>query len=379
MKTALFLAMVIASLIYLIAYLLRLPPVRRSRCIDVIVPAFNEEPCLESALHNLLSNPYVARVICVNDGSTDGTGALLDRLTMQFPRLQAVHQANTGKGGAVMHGLQHVTAPFVLLTDADTHFPPDRDGLGYLLADMMRGADAVGGIPSSNLRAGGLLPSIRATVKYPMIVAKRTFQQMLGGAPFLISGACGLFRTEVLRKVGLSDRTKVEDLDLTWTLIRQGYKVRQNAFCTVYPQECHTFREEWRRWRRWIMGYAVCMRLHRGLLLTRYGLFSILPMFLVAALGMIFTAMTWGRGLLEHGPTHLGALIFPLTWMVFVAMLGLISAVHHRRPSLVLLSPLSIVYVLLAYSIWLAHGFAALFTGREFGRDKPTRQADVVA
>src|SRR5205085_8727955 len=123
------------------------------------------------------------------------------------PRLIAVHQANTGKGGAVMHGLKYAAAPYVFLTDADTYLPPRSDGLGYLLAEVERGADAVGGVPSSNLGSGGLLPYIRATVKLPMIMAKRTFQQILGGAPFIISGACGLFRTEVIRAVGLSDRT----------------------------------------------------------------------------------------------------------------------------------------------------------------------------
>lgn len=81
-----------------------------------------------------------------------------------------------------------------------------------MLAEIERGADAVGGIPSTALKGAGLLPHIRATVKLPMIVMKRTLQQLLGGAPFIISGACGMFRTDVLRKFGFSDRTKVETL-----------------------------------------------------------------------------------------------------------------------------------------------------------------------
>lgn len=70
-----------------------------------------------------------------------------------------------------------------------------------MLAEIERGADAVGGIPSTALKGAGLLPHIRATVKLPMIVMKRTLQQLLGGAPFIISGACGMFRTDVLRKL----------------------------------------------------------------------------------------------------------------------------------------------------------------------------------
>lgn len=53
-----------------------------------------------------------------------------------------------------------------------------------------------------------------------------------------------MFRTDVLRKFGFSDRTKVEDLDLTWTLVANGYRIRQANRCIVYPQECNSPREE---------------------------------------------------------------------------------------------------------------------------------------
>ena len=379
MKEILFFVMCFSALIYMIQRLVRVRASRRFQSIDAIVPAFNEAPCLEQALINLLRNRYIRRVICVNDGSTDGTAEILDSLAKRSYRLIAVHQRNTGKGGAVMHGLQYVTAPFVFLTDADTYVPPRCDGLGYLLAEIERGADAVGGVPSSNLSAPGLLPYIRATVKLPMVMAKRTFQQILGGAPFLISGACGLFRTEVLRIVGLSDRTKVEDLDLTWTLVELGFTVRQCNFCIVYPQECHTLREEWLRWRRWIMGYSICMRLHPRLLLTRFGLFSVLPMFLVTAIGISWSVTAWVRSLQHVGPSAIPSLLYPLPWMVLVGFLGAISAMHHGRFRLFFMAPLSIVYLILSYAVWIVHGFKSLITGREFSRDKPTRSTHVVA
>lgn len=379
MKTAFFLIMATTSLVYLIVRVLRYPPSRRFGMIDAIVPAYNEEPCIAASLIGLLRNPYLNKVICVDDGSSDGTWAVLTKLASRTPRLIPVRQANTGKGGAIMCGLKHVTSPYVFLTDADTVVPTRGDDLGFLLAEIERGADAVGGVPSSNLRTGGLLPHIRATVKLPMIIAKRTFQQIMGGAPFIISGACGLFKTEVLRDVGLSDRTKVEDLDLTWTLVSRGYRVRQSSFCIVYPQECCTPREEWRRWRRWITGYAVCMRLHWRLLFSRFGLFSMLPMFLVVIIGVATMSLTWARSLPQvqwHGSWQL---LFPAFWMLCVLLLGTISAIHHRRARLVVMAPLAIGYVLLAYAVWLSHGVKGLLTGREPSRDKPTRYAHVVA
>ena len=276
-----------------------------------------------------------------------------------------------------MNGLRHVTTPYVFLTDADTIVPARDYDLGFLLAEIENGADAVGGIPSSNLRSGGLLPHIRATVKFPMIIAKRTFQQILGGAPFLISGACGLFRTEVLREVGLSDRTKVEDLDLTWTLVERGYKVRQSSFCVVYPQECHTLREEWLRWRRWIWatpfvcactgaccsagsGYSACSRCCRrrawDLHISRH----------------------LGAPVSAHGPRRAASSSFPHSGS-FAYRPRNNQRVPPRKAWLVIMAPLAILYVLLSYAVWLTHGIRGLITGREFSRDKPTRYAYVVA
>jgi cellulose synthase/poly-beta-1,6-N-acetylglucosamine synthase-like glycosyltransferase len=378
MKTIVFFVMCVAVLAFML-WRLRRPPTGRLGQVDVIVPAFNEEPCLEQTLRALHANRYIHRIICVNDGSTDGTGRALDRWVTAAPKLIVVHQKNTGKGGAIMHGLGHVTTPHVFITDADTYVPARSLGLGYMLAELEAGADAVGGVPSSDLRGLGLLGYIRATVKLPMIVLKRTFQQMLGGAPFIISGACGMFRTDVLRLVGFSDRTKVEDLDLTWELVGRGYKIRQVNRCVVYPQECKTVREDWRRWRRWIMGYAVCMRLHRKLLLTRFGLFSILPMFFMVVAGVAIHAASSIQSLLAGSAERVPMLLFPPVWVAAVCVIGAISAIHHGKARLMLLAPLAVFYVLLSYAVWIIHGLAALATGREFGRDKPTRYARVVA
>ncbi|MEB3717019.1 glycosyltransferase family 2 protein, partial [Escherichia coli] len=171
-------------------------------------------------------------------------------------------------------------------------------------------------------KGAGLLPHIRATVKLPMIVMKRTLQQFLGGAPFIISGACGMFRTDVLRKFGFSDRTKVEDLDLTWTLVANGYRIRQANRCIVYPQECNSPREEWRRWRRWIVGYAVCMRLHKRLLFSRFGIFSIFPMLLVVLYGVGIYLTTWFNEFITTGPHGVVLAMFPLIWVGVVCVIG---------------------------------------------------------
>jgi cellulose synthase/poly-beta-1,6-N-acetylglucosamine synthase-like glycosyltransferase len=146
MKTILFFAMAALALAYVLARA-RARPSKNLQSVDVIVPAFNEEPVIEQSLINLLRNPYVKRVICVDDGSTDGTAFLAARLAQHTTRLLLVSKENGGKGSAIMEGLKHVTADYVFLTDADTYVPFKKHGLGYMIAELERGADAVGGVP----------------------------------------------------------------------------------------------------------------------------------------------------------------------------------------------------------------------------------------
>ncbi|MEX9509364.1 glycosyltransferase family 2 protein, partial [Escherichia coli] len=137
-------------------------------------------------------------------------------------------------------------------------------------------------------------------------------------------------------------------------------------------------REEWRRWRRWIVGYAVCMRLHKRLLFSRFGIFSIFPMLLVVIYGVGIYLTTWFNEFITTGPHGVVLAMFPLIWVGVVCVIGAFSAWFHRCWLLVPLAPLSVVYVLLAYAIWIIYGLIAFFTGREPQRDKPTRYSALV-
>ena len=120
------------------------------------------------------------------------------------------------------------------------------------------------------------------------------------------------------------------------------------------------------------------MRLHAPLLLSRFGIVTILPMFLVVVLGLAIIGFnSWHLAsdpdLWQHSLWQV-----PLLWAGFASALGAISAVHHRSPQLVFAAPLVVFYVILAYVIWLWHGTQGLITGREPARDKPLRYKHVV-
>ena len=74
MKTIFFFVMAASALLFFLVRLRRRPS-PHLMSVEVIVPAFNEEPVIEQSLINLLRNPYVKRVICVDDGSDETDSA----------------------------------------------------------------------------------------------------------------------------------------------------------------------------------------------------------------------------------------------------------------------------------------------------------------
>ena len=113
--------------------------------LSVIVPAYNEEATIESLVRTLRQVPLKLEVIAVNDASTDGTAAAIDRLKAAglFDRV-IHHPGNRGKGAAFRSGVAAATGHVIVAQDADLEYDP-RD-LPKLLEPIKNGqADAVFG------------------------------------------------------------------------------------------------------------------------------------------------------------------------------------------------------------------------------------------
>jgi len=97
--------------------------------ISVFLPSHNEEPNVERVVRGFLAElPQVAdayEVIVVDDGSTDKTGTIADRLAREDSHVKVVHhEKNRGYGGAVISGIRAATRPYIVLADGDGQFDP---------------------------------------------------------------------------------------------------------------------------------------------------------------------------------------------------------------------------------------------------------------
>jgi glycosyltransferase involved in cell wall biosynthesis len=95
------------------------------QCLSVIVPIYNEEGTIDTVLSRILSQPSVAQIIAVDDGSTDRSREHLLRWQRQEKKTQVIfHDRNCGKGAAIRSALAVVAAPIVIIQDADLEYDP---------------------------------------------------------------------------------------------------------------------------------------------------------------------------------------------------------------------------------------------------------------
>jgi glycosyltransferase involved in cell wall biosynthesis len=113
--------------------------------LSVVMPVYNEQGTVREAVLRVLSVPLELELICIDDGSTDGSREILTEFQASHPQIQVLLQPkNMGKGAALRRGIKNCTGDFIIIQDADLEYDPA--DYPALLAPLIEGkADVVYG------------------------------------------------------------------------------------------------------------------------------------------------------------------------------------------------------------------------------------------
>lgn len=244
--------------------------------MSVIIPAYNEEKYIQRAVKSVLRQTGVQfEVIVVDDGSTDHTGILLDKMGQRYPQLVVLHQNNQGKSRAINHGLAKATGELVMVLDADSYL-----GEQALMTMSQHFVDPQVIGMSANVRITRPLNWIEWVQKIEYLLGYRLkgSEESLG-LEYIIGGVGSTFRRQAMQKVGGYDTDSVtEDIDFTLKLItafgNRGWRFGYANDVMAYTPPVQTFTELIRQRLRWKYGRFKALVKYRQLIFSTTGQYT---------------------------------------------------------------------------------------------------------
>lgn len=172
--------------------------------LSVLIPAFQEERSIAEVLRRVRavdteSLGFDKEIIVCDDGSADGTAALIEQAAADDARIRLVrHPENRGKGAAIRTALEHARGDYCLIQDADLEY--EVSDYPAILEPLRAGADVVYG-------SRFLTSRHPEGMRLPNLVANRVLTlttNLLFGLSITDEATCfKAFRTDLLRSLGL--------------------------------------------------------------------------------------------------------------------------------------------------------------------------------
>jgi cellulose synthase/poly-beta-1,6-N-acetylglucosamine synthase-like glycosyltransferase len=218
--------------------------------ISILIPCHNEEKSIKKCVQSCLNQSRKAdEIVVVNDSSTDRSLEILKTFGKKIKIVNNISKGN--KSYAQEEGLKYVTGDIFIGTDGDTVL--DWNFVKNIEEDFKDEKVAA---------AGGYVRSIR----YNWITIARAYDYSIGqnihklaqndlNFMFVIPGAASAFRTKIFKKyINFDHDTLTEDLDFTYKLHEQGFKIKYDMDAIVYTQDPTKLQSYVNQMRRWYGG-----------------------------------------------------------------------------------------------------------------------------
>jgi len=187
--------------------------------LSVVMPVFNEEETVEEIIRRVLAVKMRIELIVIDDVSTDGTPAILERLQKELGFILLRQPRNGGKGAALRRGFAAVTGDMMIIQDADLEYSPEEYELLTPLIVSGR-ADVVFGSRFLGTHRVFLLTHYLGNLLITF-VTNLLYNTMLTD----METCYKLMRVDVLRSMQLKSNGFGIEPEITAKVFKRGYKV----------------------------------------------------------------------------------------------------------------------------------------------------------
>ncbi|MFS0503751.1 glycosyltransferase family 2 protein [Lactiplantibacillus plantarum] len=224
--------------------------------ITIMIPAHNEEVMIEHTINYLMNNLNYEKyeVLVTDDGSTDETPAILERLQNVYDNLRVVTiKKNQGKAHAFNVGVGFARGEVILSNDADSIPEPDAlwKYMSYFMGEEHANTAAV--TANMDVQNRSTIIAKSQTVEFSSIVGviKRSQVSALGNM-YAYSGANTMYRRDALIDVGLFRQDRAtEDISIAWDHQLNGWTTVFSPDILFYmnvPENLDALYHQRKRW-----------------------------------------------------------------------------------------------------------------------------------
>lgn len=195
--------------------------------VSIVIPCYNEERGLAylgntlDHLQDELAERYVATFIFVDDGSSDETWSVMQKLFCDLPQYTLVkHEKNRGVSAAIMTGLEAAETEIVCSMDCDCTYDPMI--LKEMIPQLESGVDMV---TASPYHPEGLVKNVP---EWRLVLSKGAsflYRNIIGGKLHTYTSCCRIYRRSVIQSIAIKEDHFLGIAELTCRLIQRGSKI----------------------------------------------------------------------------------------------------------------------------------------------------------
>jgi poly-beta-1,6 N-acetyl-D-glucosamine synthase len=236
------------------------PKAKKNYSVSVLVPAYNEQDSIRGTVETILKSDYqnLLEVIIINDGSKDDTLKISRELEKEYGKVKVLDKPNSGKADSLNHAIKLSKGDLVAVVDADSY--PDSHAISSMVGFFED--EKTGAVTTRILvrKKNNILRKMQS-IEYKIIAFTRKLLGFIDSI-YVTPGPMALYRRSALIKIGGFDKKNMtEDIEATWHLLHDGYKVKMSFVAkstSIAPQTLKAWMKQRIRWN--IGGYQTILK-----------------------------------------------------------------------------------------------------------------------